>query len=93
MTPDSLISRIQVGALTGALAHAGEHRGAAVRHGEVVDELHDDDGLADTRAAEQAGLAALDVGLEQVDDLDAGLEDLRLGLEVLVARERSRWIG
>ena len=55
---------VKVGALTGALAHAGEHRGAAVLLGEVVDEFLDGDRLADACAAEQAGLAALDVGLE-----------------------------
>ena len=49
----------EVGALAGALAHAGEHGRAAVRHGEVVDELHDDDGLADAGAAEQAVLPPL----------------------------------
>ncbi len=76
----------EVGALAGALPHAGEYRGTTVREGQVVDELHDDDGLAYAGAAEQARLAALDVGLEQVDDLDAGLEDLGLGLEVLVLR-------
>ena len=47
--------------------------------GDVVDELHDDDRLADAGAAEQAGLAALGVRREQVDDLDAGLEDLDAG--------------
>ena len=83
----------EVGALTGALAHAGEHGRTTVRHGEVVDELHDDDGLADARTAEEAGLAALDVGLEQVDDLDAGLEDLGLGLELFVGRRRSGGSG
>src|SRR5712692_9802263 len=49
---------IEVVALAGALADAGEHRVAAVLLGDVVDELHDDDGLADTGAAEQADLAA-----------------------------------
>ena len=44
--------------------------------GDVVDQLHDEHGLADARAAEQADLAALDVGGDQVDDLDAGLEHL-----------------
>ena len=44
--------------------------------GDVVDQLHDDDGLADAGAAEQSDLAALQVRLEQVDDLDAGLEHL-----------------
>ena len=66
-------------ALAGAFAHAGEDRHTAVLEGDVVDQLHDDDGLADTRAAEQADLAAAQIRLEQVDDLDAGLEHLQLG--------------
>ena len=70
---------IEVVALAGALADAGEHRHAAVRLGDVVDQLHDGHGLADAGAAEQADLAALGVGREQVDDLDAGDQDLRFG--------------
>ena len=70
---------IEVVALARALADAGEHRVAAVRLGDVVDQLHDQHGLADAGAAEQADLAALGVGREQVDDLDAGDEDLRFG--------------
>ena len=66
----------EVVALAGALADAGEHREAAVLLGDVVDQLHDEDGLADAGAAEEADLAALRVGREQVDDLDAGLERL-----------------
>ena len=66
----------EVVALARALAHAAERRQAAVLLGEVVDQLLDDDGLADAGAAEQADLAALGVGREQVDDLDAGLEHL-----------------
>jgi hypothetical protein len=50
-----------------------------VRLGDVVDELHDEHGLADAGAAEEADLAALAVRGEEVDDLDAGLEDLDLG--------------
>ena len=69
----------QVVPLAGALADAGEDREAAVAHRDVVDQLHDEHGLADARAAEEAGLAALGVGLEQVDDLDAGLEHLGRG--------------
>ena len=49
-----------------------------MRLGDVVDQLHDDDGLADAGAAEQPDLAALGVGGEQVDHLDAGLQNLRL---------------
>ena len=91
----------QVVALAGALAHAGEHREAAVLQGDVVDQLHDDDGLADAGAAEQADLAALQVGLQQVDHLDAGLEHLQVRRSARRRRARgggwdsvlSVWIG
>ena len=75
----------EVVALAGALAHAGEHREAAVLLGDVVDELLDEHRLAHAGAAEEADLAALHVGREEVDDLDAGLEDL-LGRVELVER-------
>ena len=51
----------EVVALTRALADAAERRQTAVLLGEVVDQLLDDDGLADAGAAEQADLAALGV--------------------------------
>ena len=54
--------------------------------GEVVDQLLDQHGLAHARAAEQADLAALRVGREQVDHLDARLEHLGRRSEVLDAR-------
>ncbi len=73
---------VEVVPLAGPLAHAAEDRLAAVALGHVVDQLHDDDGLADAGAAEQADLAALHERRDEVDDLDAGLEDLGLGLEV-----------
>ena len=76
---------IKVGALTGTLADAGEHRGAAVLLGEVVDELLDQNGLADAGAAEQTCLTATNVGLKKVDGLDTGLEDLGLGGELVKA--------
>jgi hypothetical protein len=50
-----------------------------VRLGDVVDELHDEHGLADAGATEQTDLPALAVRSEKVDDLDARLEDLDLG--------------
>ena len=71
----------EVGALTGALADAGEDRHAAVLLGDAVDHLLDEHGLADAGTAEEADLAALHVGLEQVDDLDARLEHLPARLE------------
>ena len=79
---------IKVVALAGALAHAGEHRVTAVRLGDVVDEFHDQHGLAHAGATEEADLAALGVGRQQVDDLDAGFEDLRLCRLFGVARGR-----
>ena len=42
--------------------------------GDSVDHLLDDDGLAHAGPPEEADLAALHVGLEEVDDLDPRLE-------------------
>ena len=80
---------IEVVALAGAFAHAGEHRIAAMPLGDIVDELHDEHGLADARAAEQADLAALGVGGQQVHHLDAGHQLLRLGGLVHERRRRA----
>ena len=77
---------IEVVAFAGALADAGEHRIAAVRLRDVVDQFLNQHGLADAGAAEQADLAALGVGREQVDDLDAGDENFRFGRLVGIGR-------
>ena len=79
----------EVVALARALAHAAEGRQAAVLLGEVVDELLDEHGLAHAGAAEQADLAALRVGREQVHDLDAGLEHLGRRGQFLDGRSRA----
>ena len=89
MTPDLLELEPEVVAFARAFADAAEHRHAAVLHGDVVDQLHDDDGLADAGAAEQADLAALQIRLEQVDDLDAGLEHLAARWTALRASARA----
>ena len=57
-----------------------------MRLGDVVDQFHDQHGLADAGAAEQADLAALGVRREQIDDLDAGDEDRGLGRLVGIGR-------
>ena len=77
---------IEVVALARALTHAGEHRDAAMRLRDVVDQLLDQHRLADAGAAEQANLAALQVGGEQIDHLDARDQDLRRRRLVLEAR-------
>ena len=42
---------------------------------DVVNQFLNQDGLADAGASEEADLATLDIRAEQIDDLDAGLED------------------
>ena len=73
---------VEVVPLAGPLAHAAEDRFAAVALLHVVDELLDDHRLADAGTAEESDLAALHERRDQVDHLDAGLEDLGLGLEI-----------
>src|SRR5207247_8439053 len=81
---------IEVVPFARALAYTGEHRIPAIRLRNVVDQLHDDDGLADTSAAEQADLAAFGVGRQQIDDFDAGDENFRFGR--LVGKGRRRLV-
>ncbi len=80
---------VEVVALTGALTDPGEHGVTAVLLGDVVDQLHDDDGLADAGTTEGADLAALGERADQVDDLDAGLEDLGRGVLLDQGRRRA----
>ena len=63
---------IEIVSFAGPLADAGENRVAAVRFRDVVDQLHDQHGLADTRTAEEANLTALGVRCEKVDNLNTG---------------------
>ncbi len=82
----------QIVAFARSLADARKHRHAAMFQSDVVDQLHDDDGLADARAAEQADLSAAQIRLQQIDHLDAGLEHLQLGgLLVKGRRRRDEW--
>jgi len=69
---------VQVVTLAGALADAGEDGETAVGLGDVVDELHNEHGLANTGTAEQADLTTLGVGRQQVHDLDARYQHLGL---------------
>ena len=69
---------VEIVALAGALADAGEHGEATVRLGNVVDQLHDDDGLADAGTTEEANLATLGIRLNEVNHLNAGGKNLLL---------------
>src|SRR6185436_7882301 len=74
--------QVEIVAFTRALTDAAEHGFAAVPLLHVVDQLHDDDGLADAGTAEESDLSALHERGDEVDDLDARLEDFGLGLEI-----------
>ncbi len=76
----------QVVALTGALPDTGEHRRATEVAGDAVDHLLDEHRLAHAGTAEQGDLAATHVRGQQVDDLQAGLEHLGAGLELVEGR-------
>ena len=55
----------------------------------VIDKLLNQNGLADTGTAEQTDLAALGVGADQVNDLDAGLENFSGRLLLIKGRGRT----
>jgi hypothetical protein len=55
---------VQVVTLTGTLADTGKDRVTTVGLGDVVDQLLDEDGLADTSTTEQTNLTATGVGGE-----------------------------
>ena len=82
---------VKVVAFAGALADTRKHRDAAVQLRDVVDQLHDDDRLADARAAERADLAALEERADEIDHLDAGGEHFLRG--GLLSQRRGRSVN
>src|SRR5690606_5103922 len=68
---------VEVVPLTGPFPHPGEDGVASVLLRDVVDELHDDDGLADAGTTEGTYFSALGEGTDQVDHLDPRFEDFR----------------
>jgi len=79
---------IEVVALASTFTNTGKHRVAAVLFSDVVDQLHQRHGLADTGTTEQANLAALGYRHNQVDNLDTGLEQLRCRCLLFIRRRR-----
>merc|ERR1739844_611711 len=69
---------VQVVTLTGSLTHTSEDGVTTMGLGNVVDQLHDQDSLADTGSTEQTNLASLGVGSQQIDNLDTSDQDLLL---------------
>ena len=62
---------VEIIPFAGTLTDTGKHRITTVRLRDIVDQLHDQHGLANTRTAEEADLTALGVRGEKVDDLNA----------------------
>ena len=67
----------QIVALAATFAYAGKNGIAAVFHGDIVDQLLNEDGFTHAGTAKQADLTTLGVWLQQIDDLDAGLQNVR----------------
>src|SRR4051794_8930112 len=68
---------VKIVAFARAFTDAREHRDTAVQLRDVVDEFHDDDRLTDTCATERTDFTALEEWANQINDLDAGRENLR----------------
>merc|ERR1739844_291380 len=69
---------VQVVTLTGSLSHTSEHGVTTVGLGNVVDQFHDQDSLADTGSTKQTNLASLGIGSQQINHLDTSYQDLLL---------------
>ena len=85
ITFDSTISRSRSLPFAGSFADAGENRKPLGPDRDVIDQLHDQNRLADAGTAEQADLSAAKKRLNQVDDLDARFEHFERG-RLLVKR-------
>ena len=57
--------------------------------GDVVNQFHDQNGLADASAAEQADFTAAGIGCKQVNNLDPGFESFDRGRLLDKARRRA----
>ena len=79
---------VEVVAFARTLANAGEYRKSTVLFGNVVNELHDDDRLADSGAAKQSDFPALQERLNKVNDLHAGLKHFR-GCRLVLKQRRG----
>ncbi len=62
---------VQVVALAGTFAHACEDAETTMTFGDVIDQLLNNHGLADTGPTEGSNLSTFHKGADQVDHLDA----------------------
>ncbi len=68
---------IQIIPFPGTFAYPREDRVAAVLHGDVVDQFHDQYGFSHAGPSEYADLAALGKRAEKIDGLDPGFQKFR----------------
>src|SRR5206468_6585496 len=83
---------VQLVPFTNPLADAGEDARSLMSLDDIVDELQGQEALAQCGAAENARLAAFDHRIQEVDDLDAGLQNLvcRLLLEKKKKKDQEK---
>ena len=62
---------VEIVTLASTFTDSGKDRVTSVSLGNIVDQLHDQDGLADSGTTEQTDLSSLGVGGQEVDDLDS----------------------
>jgi len=71
--------KVKVISLTGSLSDSSKDRVTSVVHGNVVNQLHDNDSLADSGSTKEANLSSLGVRGKEVHHLDSSDENLTLG--------------
>ena len=70
---------VEIGTLTSTLTDTSEDGETTVTLGDVVNKLHNNDGLADTSTTEETNLTTLAVRENEINDLDTSGEDGILG--------------
>ena len=61
---------VKIIALTGSLTDTGEHGETTMELSDVIDKLHDKDGLADTGTTEKTNLTTFGVWAQKIDNLN-----------------------
>ena len=80
---------VKIVALTGAFANAGKNRIAVMGGSDVINQFLNQHGFADTGTTEQTDFAALCIGADQVNDLDAGFQQFRRRFLFIESRGRA----
>jgi hypothetical protein len=67
---------VEIVTFTGSLADTSEHGVTTMSLSDIVNELHDEDGLSDTGTTEESNLSSSGVGSEEIDNLDTSNEEI-----------------